>query len=76
MMLPPVLISLPFKIMLFVLVDGWKITMFQLGEEFCTMTPSFMITFSGFCRVSGNVDLTRHGAWSRKSVLPCQFFKQ
>jgi flagellar biosynthetic protein FliP len=25
MMLPPVLISLPFKILLFVLVDGWEL---------------------------------------------------
>ena len=25
MMLPPVMISLPFKIMLFVLVDGWNL---------------------------------------------------
>ena len=25
MMLPPSMISLPFKIMLFVLVDGWKL---------------------------------------------------
>ena len=25
LMLPPVLISLPFKILLFVLVDGWRL---------------------------------------------------
>ena len=31
MMLSPVLISLPFKIMLFVLVDGWSLVMGSLA---------------------------------------------
>jgi len=30
MMLPPVLISLPFKILLFVLVDGWNLVVGSL----------------------------------------------
>ena len=30
MMLPPVLISLPFKILLFVLVDGWQLVVGSL----------------------------------------------
>lgn len=34
MMLPPVLISLPFKIMLFVLVDGWTLIVGSLLESF------------------------------------------
>jgi flagellar biosynthetic protein FliP len=34
MMLPPVLISLPFKILLFVLVDGWHLVMQSLVESF------------------------------------------
>jgi flagellar biosynthesis protein FliP len=34
MMLSPVLISLPFKIMLFVLVDGWALVMGTLAESF------------------------------------------
>jgi flagellar biosynthesis protein FliP len=34
MMLSPVLISLPFKIMLFVLVDGWSLVMGTLAESF------------------------------------------
>jgi flagellar biosynthesis protein FliP len=34
MMLSPVLISLPFKIMLFVLVDGWALVMSTLAESF------------------------------------------
>jgi len=34
MMLSPVLISLPFKIMLFVLVDGWALIMGTLAESF------------------------------------------
>ncbi|MCC7464325.1 MAG: flagellar type III secretion system pore protein FliP [Gammaproteobacteria bacterium] len=34
MMLSPVLISLPFKIMLFVLVDGWSLVMSSLAASF------------------------------------------
>src|SRR6186997_185863 len=34
MMLSPVLISLPFKLMLFVLVDGWSLVMGTLAESF------------------------------------------
>jgi flagellar biosynthetic protein FliP len=34
MMLPPVLVSLPFKLMLFVLVDGWNVLMGSLIDSF------------------------------------------
>ncbi len=34
MMLPPVLISLPFKLMLFVLVDGWHLVVGMLLSSF------------------------------------------
>ena len=34
MMLPPIMISLPFKIMLFVLVDGWHLVVRQLVVSF------------------------------------------
>jgi len=34
MMLPPVMISLPFKIILFVLVDGWHLIAQQLINSF------------------------------------------
>jgi len=34
MMLPPVLISLPFKLMLFVLVDGWTLVVGSLMDSF------------------------------------------
>jgi flagellar biosynthetic protein FliP len=34
MMLPPVMISLPFKIILFVLVDGWNLIVQQLVASF------------------------------------------
>jgi flagellar biosynthesis protein FliP len=34
MMLPPVMISLPFKILLFILVDGWYLVMKSLLESF------------------------------------------
>ena len=36
MMLPPVLISLPFKLLLFVLVDGWTLVISSLLESFAT----------------------------------------
>ncbi|MFT3788927.1 MAG: flagellar type III secretion system pore protein FliP [Tepidisphaeraceae bacterium] len=34
MMLPPVLISLPFKLLLFVMVDGWRLIVHQLMGSF------------------------------------------
>jgi flagellar biosynthesis protein FliP len=34
MMLPPVTVSLPFKILLFVLVDGWYLLVKSLVESF------------------------------------------
>jgi len=34
MMLSPMLISLPFKLMLFVLVNGWALTVTSLVESF------------------------------------------
>jgi flagellar biosynthetic protein FliP len=34
LMLPPVLISLPFKLLLFVLVDGWHLIVGMLMESF------------------------------------------
>ncbi len=38
LMLPPVLISLPFKLLLFVLVDGWKLVVEMLLESFTVLT--------------------------------------
>jgi flagellar biosynthetic protein FliP len=38
LMLPPVLISLPFKLMLFVLVDGWRLVVGMLLQSFQTFT--------------------------------------
>ena len=34
MMLSPMMISLPFKLMLFVLVDGWSLTLGTLATSF------------------------------------------
>jgi flagellar biosynthesis protein FliP len=34
MMLPPVMVSLPFKILLFVLVDGWNLIVQSLVKSF------------------------------------------
>ena len=33
-MLPPVMVSLPFKLLLFVLVDGWSLVMGSLVQSF------------------------------------------
>lgn len=37
LMLPPIMISLPFKLMLFVLVDGWRLVVGMLLESFGTL---------------------------------------
>ncbi|MBF0898093.1 MAG: flagellar biosynthetic protein FliP, partial [Campylobacter concisus] len=34
MMLPPVMISLPFKLLIFVLVDGWNLLIGNLVKSF------------------------------------------
>jgi flagellar biosynthetic protein FliP len=34
MMLPPVIISMPFKLLLFVLVDGWNLVVGSLIKSF------------------------------------------
>ena len=34
MMLPPVVVSLPFKLLLFVLVDGWTLLIGSLVQSF------------------------------------------
>jgi flagellar biosynthesis protein FliP len=38
MMLPPVMISLPFKLLLFVLVNGWHLVVGMLMESFQAFT--------------------------------------
>ena len=40
MMLPPVVISLPFKLIFFVLVDGWRLLSGALVESFMQSPPS------------------------------------
>jgi len=39
LMLPPVLISLPFKLLLFVLVDGWRLIVGNLLNSFAAVAP-------------------------------------
>jgi flagellar biosynthetic protein FliP len=34
MMLPPIMISLPFKLLLFVLVDGWHLIVGSIVQSF------------------------------------------
>jgi len=33
-MLPPVMISLPFKLILFILIDGWNLLIYELVRSF------------------------------------------
>lgn len=39
MMLPPVLVSMPFKILLFVLAGGWELVIGSLLQSFAAVTP-------------------------------------
>ena len=39
MMLPPIVISLPFKLIFFVLVDGWRLVTGSLVQSFATVAP-------------------------------------
>jgi flagellar biosynthesis protein FliP len=45
MMLPPVLISLPFKLLLFVLVDGWQLVVGSLMASFRQAEPATLALF-------------------------------
>lgn len=47
MMLPPVLVSLPFKLLLFVLVDGWTLVVGSLMASFAAGQPEAVVGFSG-----------------------------
>ena len=42
LMLPPVLISLPFKLLLFVLVDGWRLVIEMLLKSFAVLVLKFL----------------------------------
>jgi len=44
LMLPPVLISLPFKLLLFVLVDGWQLVVGSLMQS--VIQPEMLTTIS------------------------------
>jgi flagellar biosynthetic protein FliP len=37
MMLPPIVISLPFKLIFFVLIDGWRLVTGSLMQSFGTI---------------------------------------
>ena len=39
MMLPPIVISLPFKLIFFVLVDGWRLVASSLVESYMHVPP-------------------------------------
>ena len=39
LMLPPIMVALPFKILLFVLVDGWHLIVGSLLHSFTTGPP-------------------------------------
>ena len=47
MMLPPVIISLPFKLMLFVLMDGWELVIMMLLDSFEHYEPGMIVVSAG-----------------------------
>jgi flagellar biosynthetic protein FliP len=47
MMLPPVIISLPFKLMLFVLMDGWELVILMLLDSFEHYIPGEVVMTAG-----------------------------
>ena len=47
MMLPPVIISLPFKLMLFVLMDGWELVIVMLLDSFEHYVPGEIVMITG-----------------------------
>jgi flagellar biosynthetic protein FliP len=47
MMLPPVLVSLPFKLLLFVLVDGWQLVVGSLLQSFVSAGPAVAMFVDG-----------------------------
>jgi flagellar biosynthetic protein FliP len=50
MMLPPVIISLPFKLMLFVLMDGWELVVLMLLDSFEHYEPVYETAmYAGQC---------------------------
>jgi len=49
MMLPPVIISLPFKLMLFVLMDGWELVIMMLLDSFEHYVPGEIVMHAGQC---------------------------
>jgi flagellar biosynthetic protein FliP len=49
MMLPPVIISLPFKLMLFVLMDGWELVILMLLDSFEHYVPGEIVMTAGQC---------------------------
>lgn len=53
MMLPPVLISLPFKLLMFVLVDGWQLIVGSLLTSFRTPNPHSVAMFESARAVFG-----------------------
>jgi flagellar biosynthesis protein FliP len=48
MMLPPVMISLPFKLLLFVLVDGWTLVVGSLMYSFTNQSAATQVSMTGF----------------------------
>ena len=60
MMLPPVLVSLPFKLLLFVLVDGWHLTIGMLIDSFQPFTESLTPARLGYARINCHGYTRRH----------------
>ena len=64
MMLPPVMVSLPFKLIFFVLVDGWALVVGSLVQSFARASRGRADRLSGRSRAAG-----RAGRCAARCVL-------
>ena len=63
MMLSPVLVALPFKLMLFVLADGWNLLVGSLAHSPLNYRPAAPCSPNKSC--SANKPLNRNLRWCR-----------
>ena len=66
-MLPPVLVSLPFKLLLFVMVDGWALVVSSLITSFHHLTPQ-----TEEHAVDSDTTMTKFGHRHRGAVDPAR----
>ncbi|MHC5004549.1 MAG: flagellar type III secretion system pore protein FliP [Planctomycetota bacterium] len=71
LMLPPVLISLPFKLLLFVIVDGWQLVVETLLTSIAAGDPVAVGAAASLLLVARPARAARSGSRFIDSKLPC-----